>query len=206
MGYFIMKFFFAKHRIFLSRLFSLILLSVLLVSKPQMYGTLFYNILFIIGLWLVLIGILGRIFASFFMSDNRNVSVVSKGLYSITRNPLYLFSFIGMVGVALCYGSIIVLGILIISYAIYYSQVIAFEEKSLSQKIGSSYINYLNSGVPRFFPDFKRWDSDLYLRVNYKVVLKTTIEASYFFLVVLFLIIMLKLQELDIIPYFFTIL
>ena len=197
--------FFADYRIAISRVFSIIILLLVLLSKPQYYGSLLYYVMFVLGNILVVIGILGRIFASIFMSDNRNVNLVSTGLYSITRNPLYLFSFIGTVGIGMVYGSITIMFVLIIAYLIYYRFVISYEEQNLSKRLGASYIAYINSEVPRFFPKISLWKSEEYLNVNYKVVLQTMVDAFWFFFVILILSVWLKLQDLSWVPSLFTI-
>jgi protein-S-isoprenylcysteine O-methyltransferase Ste14 len=197
--------FFADNRILLSRIISTLLILFIVFNHPKTYGSFAYSILFILGNVFVMFGILGRIFASIFMSDNRNVSLVSTGLYSITRNPLYFFSFLGTIGIGLAYGSIIVLIALIALYLTYYHFVISFEEENLSKRLGEPYIAYLKSGTPRLFPKFSLWKSEEYLKVNYKVVLQTIVDAFWFFFVILAIQLLLKLQSLNIIPTLFNV-
>ncbi|UQY80348.1 Phospholipid methyltransferase [Candidatus Hepatincola sp. Av] len=195
-----MKQFLAYHRLPISRVLIILCFLVFVFIKPILVDSIFYIFMLIIGLILVLVGILGRVFANIFLSDNRNKKLVSSGIYSISRNPLYFFSFLGTLGILFIYGSFLVMFIVITFYAIYYWQVIQFEEKSLTAKLGKEYSSYLNSGVPRFFPNFSRWQSEKYLTVNYNIVKKSILDSFYFFLIAILIIIILNLQAMGLLP------
>ena len=195
--------FLARYRIAISRVFAIIFTFVILFCHPYFYGSLLNYALLVLGLLLILIGILGRVFSSLFMSDNRHKNVVSTGIYSIVRNPLYLFSFIGTIGITLVFGSLILTIVVILFYLLYYYIVITFEENSLSEKFGLEYINYLHSGIPRFFPKFSLWKSDTHINVSYKVVLQTILDATWFFVIAIAIAIIVKLQQNAIIPVYF---
>ena len=195
--------FLARYRIAISRVFALVFTFVILFCHPYFYNSLFNGVILVLGLLLILIGMLGRIFSSLFMSDNRHKNIVSMGIYSITRNPLYLFSFIGTIGLTFVFGSFVLAGVVIVFYLLYYYIIITFEENSLSEKFGLEYINYLQSGTPRFFPKFSLWKSDTHLNVSYKVVLQTILDASWFFVIAIAIVVILKLQQIGMIPVYF---
>lgn len=198
--------FFAKYRLIISRIVGVILALFMFFSNPILQYSSWYSVMLMSGLLLILICILGRTFASLFMSNKRGRSVVTEGIYSTTRNPLYFFSFLGVIGIGLIYSSLVVLVLLIILFGIYYQQVISYEEEFLSKKFGKEYTDYLNSGVPRFFPNRKLFKSDEYVEVNYKVTLKTMIDASLFFVFAFVVVMMLGLQNAGYIPTFLYIL
>ncbi|MCL2567566.1 MAG: isoprenylcysteine carboxylmethyltransferase family protein [Alphaproteobacteria bacterium] len=201
--------FFAKYRLLISRIAGVILALFMLFSQPiiqydEQHSSV-YNFMFVLGLFLIFVCILGRTFTSLFMSDKRGRSIVSQGMYSITRNPLYFFSFLGTLGIGLIYSSLTIIVLLILFFSFYYYHVISYEEKFLTSEFSQEYVDYLNSNIPRFFPKIKLWKSSDYLEVNYKVVLRTIVDASLFFLIAICLLIVLNLQEIGVLPVFWQI-
>src|SRR5699024_5278208 len=135
-------------------------------------------ILELLGFFLVISGVLGRVFAGIFMGNNRDQKIVCTGIYSTTRNPLYFFSFIGTLGIILIYGSLIFFTIFIIFFSLYYYKVIRSEETYLTNKFKDDYINYKKI-TPRFFPNFKLFHvEEEYITTSYKSVLKNILDIS----------------------------
>ncbi len=58
------------------------------------------------GFFLISFCIVGRTWCALYIGGLKNVDLVGMGPYSITRNPLYVFSVIGAVGVGAQLGSI----------------------------------------------------------------------------------------------------
>ena len=86
------------------------------------------------GLILVGVGTLGRVWASMYISGYKDKDLVTEGAYSIVRNPLYVFSFIGVVGVGCATGSLVWIAFLIIGFLIYYPLTMVDEEQRLADK------------------------------------------------------------------------
>ncbi len=74
--------------------------------------------------------------------------------YSLCRNPLYVFSFLGSVGVGLSSETLLIPTIIGIAFVSYYPLVVRKEEEQLLKVHGEKYQAYLKS-VPRFLPSFK---------------------------------------------------
>jgi len=75
--------------------------------------------------------------------------LVDSGPYILVRNPIYLADFIAFIGFTLCLKPIgLLLPILIY---IHYSQLVAYEEKSLASQFNEQFVNY-KSITPRFVP------------------------------------------------------
>jgi protein-S-isoprenylcysteine O-methyltransferase Ste14 len=104
-----------------------------------------------VGIVLIILGIAGRLWSTLYIGGRKSAEVVSDGPYSITRNPLYLFSSLAAAGVGAQMGSITVaLGFAVLC-AIAFHIVILREERYLSANLGADYQAYLER-VPRFFP------------------------------------------------------
>ncbi|MDP2620970.1 MAG: isoprenylcysteine carboxylmethyltransferase family protein [Hyphomicrobiales bacterium] len=133
------------------------------------------------GLFLILFCILGRAWSTLYIGGRKINELVREGPYSIVRNPLYLFSFIGIVGIGAGAGSV-VMGLILfaISYVVF-RWVVAHEEAFLAQKYEEDYARYLRE-VPRFIPDFRRWHDIKNITVTPRLVVRATLEASLFFL------------------------
>jgi protein-S-isoprenylcysteine O-methyltransferase Ste14 len=109
-----------------------------------------------IGIVLIVVGIAGRLWSTLYIGGRKSVSVVSDGPYSITRNPLYVFSSIAAIGVGAQMGSITAAVSFGVACAAAFHVVILREEKYLSANLGADYRAYL-AEVPRFFPKLSRY-------------------------------------------------
>jgi protein-S-isoprenylcysteine O-methyltransferase Ste14 len=128
---------------------------------------------------LVFLAILGRAYCTLFIGGRKNDEVVRLGPYSIVRNPLYVFSFFGVVGVGLQSASPLFLAILVGGFLLYYPKVVIHEEAFLEHKLGEAYRLY-KVEVPRWIPNFSLWKSADIIEANPKLVLKTMMDASVF--------------------------
>jgi hypothetical protein len=81
---------------------------------------------------------------------------VTVGPYSITRNPLYLFSFIGFVGVGLATETLTLTIVMVAFFAALYPFIIRREEVLLHKRFGKPFADYCVR-VPRFLPRFSRY-------------------------------------------------
>jgi protein-S-isoprenylcysteine O-methyltransferase Ste14 len=104
-----------------------------------------------LGLGLVVVAVFGRIWCSLYISGYKEDRVVSEGPYAIVRNPLYVFSFIGAIGLGLTAGHLLILAIIAGAFLLYYPVVVLAEERHLQRKFGLAYESYLQQ-VPRFLP------------------------------------------------------
>lgn len=78
------------------------------------------------------------------------------GMYSITRNPLYLGNAVTYMAIALFTQSpvfVLTMGLFLV---IYLERIIATEEQFLIGKFGPAYCDWAQR-VPVLLPDFKRW-------------------------------------------------
>jgi len=139
---------FSQHRITVSRVFGIAFVVALLATGSVWQGTLVGRGMFIV---LAAIGMVGRIWCLTYSSGYKSSELVTQGPYSVCRNPLYFFSFIGLIGIGLATETITLTLFLIAFFVLVYPAVIAGEEEFLRGKFGQVYVDYCNR-TPRFFP------------------------------------------------------
>lgn len=148
---------FRKWRTILSKIFVGIFLCILIVSdsplnKPESLEI----VMNLIGLMLAGIATIGRLWCMLYIAGYKSESLITVGPYSLCRNPLYVFSFLGAVGVALCTASLTLTAVLILAFILYYPIVIRWEETKLLMKHPAEYPDYCRV-TPRFIPSFSRF-------------------------------------------------
>lgn len=139
------------------RLVSAKVLSLFVVvsalTTEQVYGehSLQHLLLSLSGLGLVISSAVGRIWTSVYISGMKNSTLVTVGPYSMTRNPLYFFSFLGFVGAGLVFGSVFLSACLALVFFSTHWPSILREEKKLRLTFGDQFEAYCRT-VPRFIP------------------------------------------------------
>ena len=151
------------------------------------------------GFLLVCICVLGRSYCTVFIGGIKNETVVRQGPFSIVRNPLYVFSFIGLMGIGLQSGRFSILLLLVAAFVIYYRFVVEREEAYLQNKFGEAYSVY-KSEVPRWFPKFSLWNEPAEVVVRPAFVRNTMRDGLTFFLAWPCLELLETLQTHHIIP------
>ncbi|MBU2292470.1 MAG: isoprenylcysteine carboxylmethyltransferase family protein [Alphaproteobacteria bacterium] len=118
--------------------------------------TLLHEGLEAIGLALIAICIIGRAWCSLYIGGRKKAEIVDRGPYSITRNPLYVFSFMGAFGMGGLTGSAtIAMMFLLIAVAVF-AATVRREEAWLSSTFGEVYAAYV-ARTPRFWPNLSLW-------------------------------------------------
>jgi len=135
------------------------------------------------GVLFIMIGILGRTWCSLYIGGYKLSRLATDGPYSLTRNPLYVFSAIAAFGLGaqlgsfvfalLCAGATIAIFLLVISH----------EERALAERFPVEYPGY-KAKVPRFFPAFRGWHDTDELPVRPGAVYRTFWDAMFFALAV----------------------
>jgi protein-S-isoprenylcysteine O-methyltransferase Ste14 len=108
----------------------------------------------LVGSALVWLGILGRMWCTLYIGGRKSSEIVADGPYSMTRNPLYVFSAIAASGAGALSGSLLIAFGFGVATAIAFHVVIRREEGFLRDHFGSVYEDYC-ARVPRFFPDIR---------------------------------------------------
>src|SRR5262249_45353220 len=101
------------------------------------------------------------------------------GPYSISRNPLYVFSIIGAIGIGAQFGAVSVAILGGICAWLVHILVVRHEERLLLAEHGEVYARYL-AEVPRFFPRFSLWKDVDVLEVRPRAFTRTFADACLF--------------------------
>ncbi len=183
-----------------------ILVIIAFIFGKQIFelSSLTESIVNIVALLLVTVGTLGRVWCAFYISGFKNKKVVTDGPYSTSRNPLYLYSLIGAIGIGLVSHSLAVLSFIIIAFAIYYPFVIVGEERKLASILGKDYQDY-SKRVPRFFPKMKLFTQPAEYTVKPKVFYKDLRDCTMFIVTYCVIILINALKVNEIIPTYFNI-
>ncbi|HEY0369002.1 MAG TPA: isoprenylcysteine carboxylmethyltransferase family protein [Chthoniobacterales bacterium] len=106
-----------------------------------------------IGWVLFVLYVTCRLWATLYVGGRKDNELQTTGIYSVTRNPLYLGSTCFGLSAAFFLKSPLVLVLCIVALAFYLLKVIPTEEAVLRDRFGSAFDNYM-AQTPRFFPRF----------------------------------------------------
>jgi protein-S-isoprenylcysteine O-methyltransferase Ste14 len=135
------------------------------------------------GLLLILICILGRTWCTLYIGGQKQRELVTKGPYSVVRNPLYLFTLFGAAGIGALSGSL-VMAVACAGFATaVFLSVVRQEEQFLTAAFPREFPAYAER-VPRFLPRLSGWQDAEQLIVKPRLVHRTFLDASLFLMVV----------------------
>jgi protein-S-isoprenylcysteine O-methyltransferase Ste14 len=132
------------------------------------------------GFLAMIVSIVGRAWCSLYIGGRKKAEIVDRGPYSITRNPLYVFSYIGAFGIGAQSGSVTIgLGFVLAAMGVFYLTV-RREEAFLEREFGAVYVAY-KARTPRFWPRFSLWRDEEQLTIR-PTLFVTTIRDGLVFL------------------------
>lgn len=140
-----------KKRIAYLWLLAAVFLVAAAVTEPVWRGGV-HEALEVTGLMLVFSAILGRLWSILYIGSFKNRAVVDIGPYSMTRNPLYLFSLVGICGVGLMSGSLVLTLAMTTAFYIVMRYTADREAADLKRMFGQAYEEYA-ARTPFFLPN-----------------------------------------------------
>jgi len=171
--------YFAAHRIALSRFFALAFFGVVLCTESAHEGTLAEPALFLFGLTLVGVATVGRLWCSLYISGHKNSELITAGPYSLTRNPLYVFSLLGFAGIGFATETA-TLGIALTAIVFAgYPAVIRQEEAVLRARFGAAFEAY-RARVPAFLPRLSGYEEPETYAVNPRMFRRSMFDVIWF--------------------------
>lgn len=141
----------------------------------------FYALIWMLGLVLILVCITGRTWCTLYIGGLKKRQLVTLGPYSVTRNPLYVFTIVGAAGIGAQTGSVLT-ALLAGGFALaVFTIVVGREEGFLAAAFGDEFAGYA-ARVPRFLPDPAQWQEADELVVRPRLVRRTFLDACVFLL------------------------
>ncbi len=135
------------------------------------------------GFVAMVVSIVGRAWCSLYIGGRKKAEIVDRGPYSITRNPLYLFSFLGAFGIGAQSGSLTIAFLFVAVALLVFSLTVRREEAFLEREFGETYLAY-KARTPRFWPRFSLWRDEDQLTVRPSLFLLTIRDGLVFLLAI----------------------
>ena len=134
-----------------------------------------------VGLGAIVFSIVGRAWCSLYIGGRKKSEIVDRGAYSISRNPLYVFSFFGAFGMGAQTGSLTIAGLFVAAAFLVFLMTVQREEAFLSREFGAVYEAY-KAQTPRFGPRFSLWRDERELTIRPAFFLLTIRDGLVFLL------------------------
>jgi protein-S-isoprenylcysteine O-methyltransferase Ste14 len=160
--------------------FLLVAVFALLFISSYPEQSEFHEFVEAVGISLIGVAIIGRLWCTLYIGGRKAAELVQDGPYSITRNPLYLFSSIGAAGAGAQTGSVSIALFFFVVTAVAFTFVARREERLLSGIFGDSFAAYC-ARVPRFFPKLSLYRDSATVTVVPKRLYTTFIDSLVFF-------------------------
>lgn len=191
--------YFRTHRIVASRWLGAVGLLFFALGESAWERTPVEGLAFLVGVVLVGIATVGRLWCSVYISGYKDSALVTVGPYSITRNPLYLMSGLGFIGLALVTETVLLAVAVAVLFALLTPPVVAQEERFLAERFGNAYTAYA-ARTPRFWPRFGQYVTPDTWVVNPRVLQRRLVGSLWFVWGVGILELIEELHKLGILP------
>lgn len=152
-----------------------------------------------IGTLLIAFGVIGRIWSIIYVGGLKNAELVTEGPYSVTRNPLYLFSLFAISGICLVFGSLLATVIFTLLAYLIFRYTAKQEALYLSCLFGEQYAEYARR-TPLFWPDFSRFRWGQVHVISRKALLVTARDALFILAMIPFSELVEHLRESGLLP------
>lgn len=133
----------------------------------------------LLGFLFLVVAALGRVWAYAYIGGRKNAVLCQSGPYAMNRNPLYFFSFLGVLGACLALKNLLLLFVAVPAFLLLYHYVIAAEESRLKHLFGSDFVSYCHS-TPRFWPKFSSLDRQGTIDLNVRLFTRGLGEVFWF--------------------------
>jgi len=135
------------------------------------------------GLAAIALSIVGRAWCTLYIGGRKKAEIVDRGPYSISRNPLYVFSFVGAFGIGAQSGSLTIAAGFVVAALLVFHVTVVREEGFLLRAFGADYARYV-ARTPRFWPRFSLWRDTDELTIRPTLFLLTIRDGLVFLLAI----------------------
>jgi protein-S-isoprenylcysteine O-methyltransferase Ste14 len=143
-------------RLFIPKLLFLPAILLALVSQHVYIEDGFWDTTWeVVSFLILMVAAIGRVWTAAYISGRKTQELVIDGPYSLTRNPLYFFSFLAYLGAGLAFEKLTVALAFVVAFWLSHAATILAEESKLRNKYGDKYDDYAKT-VPRFWPRIGR--------------------------------------------------
>lgn len=169
----------------LSAVVAAALLFLIIFGHPVWQGTWPMLSVKFTGFLLIFSGVLGRVLCTLYIGGRKNRELYQAGIYSLCRNPLYFFSFLGFTGICMLTQSLALTLVASSLFLILYRSVILSEECKLLRLFPKDFPSYKMT-VPRFWPrGFAKLPSQI-VSVDTGIFMRSLSEVSWFLVAIIF--------------------
>lgn len=192
------------HRMAITRLFFLCMVALALFVKPAyvidpMHQAAWLSVAFA----LVVVSVLGRLWCSLYLAGYKNGSLITTGPYSIVRNPLYIFSMLGGIGIGMATMSLTITLLIVLFLVGISHATINAEESKLESLFGAEYRQY-RMQTSSILPRFQRFEAPTTYTISFRHVHAAFLDVVWFFIVFLLALWLLKARAGGWLPQLFT--
>lgn len=161
---------------------ALIALSVISQSIGGVDGR-WHEAVEAVGLAAIVLSVVGRAWCTLYIGGRKKAEIVDRGPYSISRNPLYVFSFVGAFGIGAQSGSLTIAAAFVVAAVLVFHFTVKREEAFLLREFGETYARY-SARTPRFWPRFSVWRDADELTIRPSLFLLTIRDGLVFLLAI----------------------
>ncbi|MEA2102383.1 MAG: isoprenylcysteine carboxylmethyltransferase family protein [Thermodesulfobacteriota bacterium] len=169
-----------EYQIPFSRMFAAAIIAILLFSHPShAIGPLTEIFFDTAGFLLVIACTFGRIWSLSYINGHKTRDLMVSDPYSIVRNPLYLFSLAGAIGIGIASMNSLALCLIVLMFGVYYPFVIRSEEQRLLMVHKDAFETY-RKRTPSFIPRFSLYSTPETYPVDARLFARSFMGAVWF--------------------------
>lgn len=188
-----------RRRLAVALLVAILFVALLFVGSAELPGSDLHEYVEAFGGAAILVAILGRTWCTLYIGGRKSAEIVRGGPYSVTRNPLYVFSTIGAAGIGAMTGSVTIAAVFALITYLAFRSVALVEENYLKRAFGQPYLDYMKE-VPRFFPRLRLFRESEMLTVRPQLIYRTFTDGLLFLAAYPFFELVEHLQDAGILP------